>query len=375
MVKRLFFVILTILLQINIFGQNEAELIVVVETPPVFDGDLEDFINKNIEYPLSAIQDSIEGVVFVSFYIDTLGYTFNHHIQKGVRADLNEEALRVTKLVKFVSAAKQRGKAIIVNYIVPVRFSLNNEQYSIIADSKEDSLFCAKYCPFYDFDSKENIIGITIPDQIVSLPEDNMIQLLDATQIILESTFGYNPQGLPLVLYVVVDNTGIVRGIIVDTGNHQSKRSEDAAHVAFNYLKRKKFIPASLRGKPITYGFSVLAKINEENKVNNNEIGVVTEPTSWPNYQNDQYYRELTDFVKDNLHYEDTITITQTVHVRFIVDTLGNTHHHEIAHSESPALNDEALRICRLIRFANPAMQRDRPVSVWFQVPVKFEPK
>lgn len=375
MVKRLFFVILTILLQINIFGQNEAELIVVVETPPVFDGDLEDFINKNIEYPLSAIQDSIEGVVFVSFYIDTLGYTFNHHIQKGVRADLNEEALRVTKLVKFVSAAKQRGKAIIVNYIVPVRFSLNNEQYSIIADSKEDSLFCAKYCPFYDFDSKENIIGITMPDQIVSLPEGNMIQLLDATQIVLESTFGYNPQDLPFLLYVVVDITGIVRGVIVDTANHQRKRAEEVAHVAFDFIKTKEFIPASLRGEPITYGFSILARINEEIEINNNEFEIINALTSWPVYQNDHSYRELAEFVKENLHYEDTIKTTKIVRVRFLVDTLGNTHNHEIVHGVSPTLNDEALRVCRLIKFTKPAMQRDRPVSVWFQVPVKFEPK
>jgi TonB family protein len=246
--------------------------------------------------------------------------------------------------------------------------------YIIVSDSSEDSLFCTQYCPFYDFDSKENIIGMTLPEQMVSLPENNMIQLLEAMQIVLESTFGYNPQGLPFVLYVVVDNTGIVRGVIVDTENHQSKRSENTARVAFDYLKTKEFIPASLRGKPITYGFYVFAKINEENKVNN-EIGVATEPTSWPVYQNNQYYQELNDFVKDNLHYEDTITIAQTVRVRFIVDTLGNTHHHEIVHSESPALNDEALRICRLIRFAKPAMQRDRPVSVWFHVPVKFEPK
>ena len=252
-------------------------------------------------------------------------------------------------------------------------FSQENS-YIIISDSSEDSLYCAKYCPFYDFDSKENIIGITLPDKLVSLPDDNMIQLLDSTRILLESTFGYNPQGLPFVFYVVVDDSGIVRGIIVDAANHQKKRAEDAAHVAFDYIKTKEFIPASLRREPITYGFSILAKINEEIEVNN-IIEIIDALTSCPVYQNDHSYQALTEFVKENLHYEDTITTTKIVFVRFIVDTLGNTHHHEIVHSESPALNDEALRICRLIRFAKPAMQRDRPVSVWFQVPVKFEPK
>ena len=251
----------------------------------------------------------------------------------------------------------------------------SQEKYSIIADSKEDSLFCVKYCPFYDFDSQENIIGISLPDQMVSLPEDNLIQLLDATRIVLESAFGYNPQGLPLVLYVVVDNTGVARGVIVNTANHHNKRSEDAARVAFDYLKTKVYIPAALRGKPITQGFYVLAKIIEENEINNDEIGTVAIPTSWPVYQNDHYYQKLTNFVKEHLHYEDTITITQTVRVRFIVDTLGNTHHHEIVHGEFPSLNNEALRVCRLIKFSKPAMQGNKPVSVSFQLPILFDPK
>lgn len=250
----------------------------------------------------------------------------------------------------------------------------SQENYFIIADSSEDSLFCAKHCPFYDFDSKANIIGMTLPEKMVSIPGDNMTQLSKSAQIVLESTFGYNPIGLPLVLYVVVDDSGIARGVIVNATNHQSKRSQYAARVAYDFLKTKEYNPASLRGKPITYGFTVLAKI-EETGVNNNEIEIINAITSWPVYQNDYSYQELAAFVKKNLHYEDTITTTKIVRVRFIVDTLGNTHCHEIVHSESPLLNDEALRVCRLLKFTKPAIQKDRPVSVWFQVPIRFEPK
>ena len=52
-----------------------------------------EFIKNNIDYPNSALKDSIEGRVIVAFMIDTLGATFDHNIVRGVRYDLDLEAL------------------------------------------------------------------------------------------------------------------------------------------------------------------------------------------------------------------------------------------------------------------------------------------
>lgn len=62
--------------------------------------------------------------MYVEFYIDTVGFTFDHRVLRGKRDDLDEEALRVTRLIKFDHPAKQRGKPIIVQYMVPVKFTL-----------------------------------------------------------------------------------------------------------------------------------------------------------------------------------------------------------------------------------------------------------
>ena len=108
-------------------GQYPDELIMAVEKAPIYNGDLMDFVNKQINYPQSAKIDSVEGTVFVEFFIDTAGNTFDHFIVKGIRDDLDNEALRVTRLIKFDFPAMQREKPITVMYIIPVKFELNSD--------------------------------------------------------------------------------------------------------------------------------------------------------------------------------------------------------------------------------------------------------
>lgn len=88
--------------------------------------DITKFIADNLDYPEAAKKDKIEGSVYVSFWIDTLGYTFEHKITKGVRLDLNEEALRVARLIRFDKPAMNRGKPIEIKSGIPVKFKLNN---------------------------------------------------------------------------------------------------------------------------------------------------------------------------------------------------------------------------------------------------------
>lgn len=104
---------------------QEGLLITRISSSPVFKGDLIHFIQTNIRYPSSAVLDSVQGRVNVEFIIDTIGYTFNHRILKcGIREDLNQEALRVTRLIKFDTPAFQKDKPVVIKYVVPVDFKL-----------------------------------------------------------------------------------------------------------------------------------------------------------------------------------------------------------------------------------------------------------
>ena len=82
------------------------------------------FIEENLQYTQSALDDRIEGRVIVQFSIDTAGYTQNHKILKGIREDLDREVLRIAKLIKFDQPAKNRGKPIEFCYSIPIVFKL-----------------------------------------------------------------------------------------------------------------------------------------------------------------------------------------------------------------------------------------------------------
>lgn len=120
--------------QINDSVESE-EVTTRIGKPPVFSGDLKDFINNHLVYPQSALNDSIEGTVLVSLLIDTLGKTIGHKVIRGIRSDLNEEALRVTKLIIFSQPAMQGKKPIWVRLVVPVEFKLPKQ------DEKKGNVF------------------------------------------------------------------------------------------------------------------------------------------------------------------------------------------------------------------------------------------
>jgi protein TonB len=128
MVKILFIILLVIHFDFAYCQQDSIqEMGWVFEDIPEYDGYIKLFIRQNIIYPETAIADSIEGKVYVSYIVDTLGFTTKHKIEKGIRDDLNEEAIRIIKMIKYKSPAKFRGKPISFYSTLPVEFKLPNE--------------------------------------------------------------------------------------------------------------------------------------------------------------------------------------------------------------------------------------------------------
>ena len=74
----------------------------------------------------------------VQFAIDTLGQTHEHHVIKSIHEDLDKEALRVARLIKFDVPARQRAKAVRVNYyVIPVDFQLGQDDINTKARIKK----------------------------------------------------------------------------------------------------------------------------------------------------------------------------------------------------------------------------------------------
>lgn len=81
-------------------------------------------IAKNFKFPEMARQMGISGRVFVNFVIEKDGSISNVTVARGVDKLLDDEAIRVVKTLPKFQPAKQRGKAVRMQYTVPINAKL-----------------------------------------------------------------------------------------------------------------------------------------------------------------------------------------------------------------------------------------------------------
>jgi protein TonB len=83
------------------------------------------FLSDNLEYPRQAQRLNIEGTVYVRFVVDRDGTVSSAEVLPGreLGYGLDEEAIRVIKMSKW-NPGKQRGRAVRVRKVLPVKFKL-----------------------------------------------------------------------------------------------------------------------------------------------------------------------------------------------------------------------------------------------------------
>jgi protein TonB len=111
--------------------KDEEEVFVFVEEMPEYkDGGQKgflDFISKNINYPDYAIENELEGTVYIRMVITETGNLENIHPVREINGAgiLTKEAIRVIKLTdgNWIPG-KQAGKPVKVAYNLPIKFNL-----------------------------------------------------------------------------------------------------------------------------------------------------------------------------------------------------------------------------------------------------------
>ena len=81
------------------------------------------FLKTNFKYPKQALRKSIKGKVLVRFVVDTLGIIKDVTVINPVHPLLDEEAVRLVKLMPNWKAGIQRGKKVAVYFLLPIVFS------------------------------------------------------------------------------------------------------------------------------------------------------------------------------------------------------------------------------------------------------------
>jgi len=103
----------------------------VVEVMPKYPGGLDamyKFLGENIKYPQKAREEGISGTVYIQFIVEKDGQTSGFKLLRGAEESLDNEALRVLKMMPKWEPGKQKGKPVRVQYNLPVKFALDEEK-------------------------------------------------------------------------------------------------------------------------------------------------------------------------------------------------------------------------------------------------------
>lgn len=108
-------------------AQQSDDVFVIVEEMPSFPGGQDammKYIGANFKYPQEAIDNGIQGTVFVTFVVERDGSITGVKTLRGIGSGCDEEAVRVVQSMPKWTPGKQRGKEVRVQYNLPIRFKL-----------------------------------------------------------------------------------------------------------------------------------------------------------------------------------------------------------------------------------------------------------
>ncbi len=106
----------------------DQKIYTLVEEKAEFPGGqeaLSKFLARKLRYPAEAVKKRIQGNVYVTFVVEIDGSISNAKVVKGVQKDIDEEAMRVVKMMPKWKPGKQKGEAVRTLFTLPILFRLS----------------------------------------------------------------------------------------------------------------------------------------------------------------------------------------------------------------------------------------------------------
>jgi len=105
---------------------------------------LSKFIEQNLQYPRTSLKNGVQGTVIVGFIVNEDSSLSNFHIRNGINKEIDDEALRVTKMIRRIAPGSINNQNVKVILSFPIRFDLNavedGEQPDVIKHIGTNSL-------------------------------------------------------------------------------------------------------------------------------------------------------------------------------------------------------------------------------------------
>ena len=80
------------------------------------------FLNAKINYPAAALDRQLSGKVHVAFTVDPQGHLHDPHVVRGLGSGLDEEALRLVRIMPWWNPGLIHGQPVWVSITMPIVF-------------------------------------------------------------------------------------------------------------------------------------------------------------------------------------------------------------------------------------------------------------
>ena len=299
---------------------------------------INNLITKNLKYPEKAKTERIGGKLDVYFVIDTFGKISNIKVLNNISKEIDEEGIRLIKLLDSWVPATRFNTNTTVAYTIPILF-FPDEQYK-----KE----------YYDQESKKNIYTAFI---------DKNRKIVDSTSASFYTIYMGNDDSYKSG----TNETYLMTGVLLSKEDHQldqnGKREEKTTYY---YDDRKvRTIFSELEGKNngefLEYYPNGKLKRKELYKTDSLIQGncYTKEGLDTAYYKADYRHasfpggeKGFDNFIKSTLKYPKKAKlrrISGTVTVQFTIDKYGNSKNISVPKSANKFLAEEALRVISLM--------------------------
>jgi TonB family protein len=112
-------------------NQDNGPVYMYCEKMPEFPGGetaFNDYIKNNVKYPQVAISDKKEGRVVIKFIVRASGEISDVQLIRGIRSDMDDECLRVVRVMPKWKPGMINNKPVAVSFSIPVRFLLKKTE-------------------------------------------------------------------------------------------------------------------------------------------------------------------------------------------------------------------------------------------------------
>ena len=326
---------------------------------PVFTGGSEALLKfkaENVKYPPELKSLGIEGMVMVRFSIESNGSLSDVRIIQGASPALDAEAIRVTKSMPAWQPGKEKGKPVKYLYMTNYEFLLTPRKPPVIEEG----------APF------------VVVEEMPMFPGGDSALLAYITQNTKypETAKANKVEGRVIVRFCVTDIGGIDR-VSVLKGIDPELDAE-----AIRVVKTlPKFKPGKQGGKPVNVWYMVPITYGLSNPAAQTEPK--TPPTPPPplpeGYDEPPVFKggetAMYKFINSNLVYPAAAkekNISGKVNIRFLINTDGSIGNISVLKSINPELDEEAIRVIKLLPVWIPGKLEGTPVKVWYSMPVTF---